>query len=596
MLVQFRHVLNLLDRSERLALIGIGALILVNSLLEVVGVALVLPFIAMVSDPGVIGRYPLLRQLQEATGLSDPNHFLAFTGVLFVLMVAVKNGLYLLGVDFQSRFVLQNAGRKAGVVLGRIVRQPLLKLRSVNSSDHVTTIQFAVDNIYGAVIIGYASVLTEAAVIVGIIVLLLMVEPVVTLGAGATLGVTVSVLYFLIHRWLGRFGEVNNQLYTARLRCLRHIFDAAKEIRLLGCEDVFVSEYVSLRDRNGWWLRWNADIIQLPRLVIETLVVIIIVAMVVAALLSGGEHQHITALLGLFAVAAFRMMPSANRLILALGNIRQGEDGVRRVVAAMESPIVDTPTGTSPAQPIPFCRTIALDGVGFAYAPDKFAVRDVSFSIAQGEAIGLIGATGSGKSTLLDVVMGLLPPDQGRILVDGRDIADNLRGWQANLGYVPQTICLIDDSVRRNVAFGLSDDEIDDARVWEALRLARMESVIRALPDGLDAILGESGQSLSGGQRQRIGLARALYRDPPVLCMDEATSALDAETEHEITEALAALQGRKTTIIIAHRLSTVKHCDRLVLMDGGAIRAIGTFQDLLEREPGFQRTVELANV
>jgi ATP-binding cassette subfamily C protein len=596
MLAHLREVLRLLDPGERLTLAGVGLIIMANSLLEVVGVAMVLPFIALVNDSEAIHRYPLLEKLFAVSGIADPAYFLAACGGGFVLLIVVKNALYLLGIDVQNRFVMENAGRKAGAILGRIVHQPLLELRAVNSAEHFTTVNYSVENLYVAVILGFASALTEAVTIAGIATLLVVVEPRVTVAVGVVLGGAMILLHKGLGRWFTYFGRVNNEYYEKRLNLLRHICDAAKEIKLLGCEETFVAEYSRVRGANARLMRLNADFMQLPRVLIETLVVAGIVAIVVAALLAGSDRQQVTATLGVFAVAAFRLMPSANRLAMALGNIRMGEDTTRRVATAMRSSAITPPAAAGPVAPLPFAERITLDGLGFAYDPNRFALSGVSFTIGRGEAVGLIGPTGSGKSTLMDILLGLLPPKEGRILVDGVDIATDLRGWQANIGYVPQTICLIDDSVRRNVAFGLPDAEIDDARVWEALHLARIDGVVRALPKGLDTMLGEDGHSLSGGQRQRIGLARALYRDPPMLCMDEATSALDSETEHEITEALAGLQGRKTMLIIAHRLSTVKNCDRLVMMQDGRVHAAGTFADLLDREPAFRRTVQLGNV
>jgi ABC-type multidrug transport system fused ATPase/permease subunit len=237
---------------------------------------------------------------------------------------------------------------------------------------------------------------------------------------------------------------------------------------------------------------------------------------------------------------------------------------------------------------------IALRNLSFAYTSGVPVLRDIDLDIHPGEAIGLVGSSGAGKSTLVDVVLGLLEPDAGDILVDGWPLGAVRHQWQRSVGYVPQTIALFDDTVRANVALGIDADDVDDDELWRALTLAQLDDVVRALPRRLDNVIGEAGVQLSGGQRQRIGVARALYADPQVLVFDEATSALDSETEFKLTEVLDSLRGRLTTITIAHRLSTVRRCDRLLYLDDGVVEAEGTFEELNDAIPGFTRMVDLA--
>jgi ATP-binding cassette subfamily C protein len=255
------------------------------------------------------------------------------------------------------------------------------------------------------------------------------------------------------------------------------------------------------------------------------------------------------------------------------------------------------PPASTEQKSVAFDRQLELCDISFSYEGSPARVlEDVSLSIRPGESIGFVGPSGAGKSTLLDIVLGLLAPQHGQVSVDGFDITTDPRRWRHLLGYVPQSISLIDDSLRNNVAFGIEADRIEDARVWHALKLAHLDDFCRSLPDGLDTMLGERGQRLSGGQRQRVGIARALYHDPEVLVLDEATSALDSESERDITDAIEAMRGTKTVLIIAHRLSTVKRCDRLVLLRKGKIVDIGTFSDLINRREDFRETVRLAEL
>jgi ATP-binding cassette subfamily C protein len=259
---------------------------------------------------------------------------------------------------------------------------------------------------------------------------------------------------------------------------------------------------------------------------------------------------------------------------------------LRADLTALPPPV---PATGGAGEPIRFTRTIALERVSYTYEGEPEPVlSDVSLAIAKGESVGIVGPSGAGKSTLVDLLLGLLTPTAGRITVDGRDIATALRSWQRHIGYVPQEPFILDDTVRRNVAFGLSDAEIDDRRVMAALRLAQMTDVVAALPDGLDTMLGERGTRLSGGQRQRVAVARALYHEPEVLVFDEATSALDTPTERELIAALEALRGVKTVVVIAHRLGTVRRCDRLAVLRDGRLAAVGPYDELMARDPGFR--------
>jgi len=593
----FSHIIlaySLLESGEKRRLSIIAILTVVNSMLEVFGVALVLPFIALVNDVESIQRHALLAQAYEFLEVSSANAFIVICGLAFAILIVTKNILFLVGIDAQNAFALGRAAKRSIDMLSRTIGQPVTELRKMNSTEHQDTVNHFVDSFYTSVLLNYINVTMELLVIAGILGVLIFAQPVVTLAVGGVFGTTMGLLHWWHHRWFGRFGPINNRLYTARHTTTRQIFDTIKEIKVLGCEEFFIQRFATLREQNASWMRRANDLQQLPKVAIESLVVVGIVALVIGAIILGKDRQEITATLGLFAVAAFRLMPSLTRLLMALSNIRQGEDATHRIARVLS---ISSPVRRSKAvDRMPFNDVIEIDGVGFRYGENhKFGLKEISLVIKKGESIGLIGPTGSGKSTLMDILLGLLHYDSGNIRVDGVSISSNLPAWQANIGYVPQSIALIDDSIRRNVAFGLPDESIDDNQVWEALKLAQMDDVVRSFPGGLDTGVGENGVSLSGGQRQRVGLARALYRDAPILCMDEATSALDAETEHRITESLSALQGQKTMIIIAHRLSTLKGCDRLIMMEGGAIKAQGRFSELSINQPDFRRALELSN-
>jgi ATP-binding cassette subfamily C protein len=311
------------------------------------------------------------------------------------------------------------------------------------------------------------------------------------------------------------------------------------------------------------------------RLAVETSFICAMLLAVAVMTLSGRSAPEVVSLLSLYAYAGFRLVPSANRLMLNLSSLRYGRAFVAPLAEDWALAGTRRRPPRSPAAAAPFTRDIVVDRVSYAYEDGRaHALRDVSFTIRRGESIGIVGPSGAGKSTLVDVMLGLLTPSSGRVVVDGQNIAGDLDRWQSQIGYVPQDPAIIDDTLRRNVAFGVDDDAIDEPRVAEAIRVARLQELASALPSGLDTRLGEQGVRVSGGERQRIAIARALYHHPAVLVFDEATSALDDQTEREVVQAIDALRGARTIIVIAHRTSTVRTCDRLIMLDRGRVASL----------------------
>jgi ABC-type multidrug transport system fused ATPase/permease subunit len=314
----------------------------------------------------------------------------------------------------------------------------------------------------------------------------------------------------------------------------------------------------------------------LPRLWLELLAVTGLAALVLAMIGQGKPLDALLPTLGLFAAAAFRLMPSVNRILTSLHSLRFSLPVIDTIYN--EFRLLGATMAPQRGERLSFDSGLALDQVKFRYpAAEALALRGVSLAIQPGTSVGFIGGSGAGKSTLVDIILGLLVPASGSVTIDGVDIQTNLRGWQDQIGYVPQSIFLTDDTLRRNVAFGLPADQIDEAAVLRAIRAAQLEQFVNDLPQGLDTIVGERGVRLSGGQRQRIGIARALYHDPPVLVLDEATSSLDTTTERGVMEAVRALHGKKTLLIVAHRLTTVEHCDRLFRLERGRVVQEGSF-------------------
>ena len=355
-----------------------------------------------------------------------------------------------------------------------------------------------------------------------------------------------------------------------------------KDVILLGREREFLDQYEHHNVKNAELNRRFTIVQQLPRMWMETLAVFGLGLLVFVMISQGQSVDEILPKLALFGAAAFRLMPSASRILNSVQNLSYGRSTIETLSAEFKLQERELP-------PVNFERhllskNLTLNNIYFQYptAP-KLSINNVSMTVNCGESVGFVGMSGAGKSTLVDVLLGLLKTSSGTVCLDGKDIYDNLRNWQDQVGYVPQSIYLTDDTLRRNVAFGLIDQEISDTAVWHALEAAQLGDFIRSLPLGLNTVVGERGVRLSGGQRQRIGIARALYHDPSVLVLDEATSSLDVETEHGVMQAVNSLHGTKTIIIVAHRLSTVEYCDRLYRIEASRLTEEGTFDEVVSR-------------
>jgi ATP-binding cassette subfamily C protein len=438
------------------------------------------------------------------------------------------------------------------------------------------------------VLVSAAHVISELLLIAALLIVLLATAPYVTLVTGVVMGVLVVLLLKLTQKTFGLWGGKAHEMAGAIMANLQQSLAGVKEVKILGRERFFYESYREQRTSLSRLLWLRATLENMPRLVIETVFVLGVVLVIVAFEVRGSS-EDIVPLLGLFAYAGFRIMPSIHRIIQHLNSMRFGSASVDQIYDDFNE-LKDAPLPAESDTLLPFTEAIRFEGVSYSYPrADHPALAGVELTIKKGESLGIVGATGAGKSTLVDLLLGLLPPDQGRVTVDGRDIQSDLRGWQNQLGYVPQMIYLIDDTLRRNVALGIPDDRIDEARVERAIELAQLGELVRGLSQGLDTIVGERGVRLSGGERQRVAIARALYRDPDVLIFDEATSSLDNRTEQEMTKAIELLRGDKTLVIIAHRLTTVRRCDRLLFVERGRIVDSGSFDELLAGNEQFRR-------
>lgn len=434
-----------------------------------------------------------------------------------------------------------------------------------------------------------AIILAEAAMIAGLVLVALLVAPWHITLMMAGLGLTLAVMLRLARRAHLRGGARTADLGASLYRHIQHGLGAAKEVTILGRGAHFADAYERDARAQAALDSQRAVLEAAPRLAVESAFVLGMLALVVAGSLSG-NLASVLPVVSLYAYAGFRIVPAAHRIALQVNSLRWTLGASAALLEDLDTfaPAVrHEVNGTY--ERLEFHETLRADNLSFTYeGADAPVLAGVTLAIRRGESVAIAGATGAGKSTLVDILIGLLTPSSGQVTVDGRPIAANLRGWQRNIGYVPQAPFLLDDTLRRNIALGVLDAAIDEAAVRRAVSLARLDDVARRLPEGLDTPIGEGGIRLSGGERQRVAIARALYRDPALVVFDEATSSLDPGTEREIALAIDALRGDRTVIVIAHRLSTIQRCDRMFLLHGGRIDAAGTWADLATGSDTFR--------
>ena len=578
-----RVVWAILTQKERRNLIWIFSLMLFGTVLETFSLGLVVPVVGLLTKSDYLKSHP---RIDELLNYPSQTQFVVGAMLLLVLVYVVKS-IFLIGslwVQYgYSTGVTKRLGR---TLFENYLKQPFTFHLQRNSATLIRNSQNSASVMSGT-IDPILSIAADALVTTGMMMLLLVIEP-----KGTIITILVFVLSSLaLRRFSSRrirlWGEAQNFHKGKIIQHLQQGFGGVKDVKILGRENYFVTQYSDHLDGNANVLRRFSLAQAVPRFGLEILMMIGLASLVSTMVLSGQELTGILPVLGLFGAAAFRLLPAVNRSILSAQTINLNRPLVDGVAADLGLSISTASMNNLHSH---LASSISVQDLSFSYEMTSTqALTEVSINISRGEAVGLVGPSGSGKSTLVDILLGLLEPTSGRVLIDGSDIHDNLRGWQDQIGYVPQSIFLTDDTLRRNVAFGLPKDQIDDNALTSAIRSAQLEDFVASLPDGLDTIVGERGVRLSGGQRQRIGIARALYNNPDVLVLDEATSSLDTDTEHGVMQAVQALQGEKTVIIVAHRLSTVEYCDRLYRLENARIVDEGTFSEVTSRAKDLPR-------
>ena len=580
----FRKAFLILSPSQRRRAAALVVMMLTGMMFELAGTGLVIPALLVLTEPDLGATYPALQPVLAALGHPNQTRLIVVVMMALVGVNLVRTAFLALMTWQQYRFALDVQAEVSERLFSTYLHQPYAFLLRRNSAELIRNAVTEVYNFTGYILLPAILVLTEALVLVGMGALLTVVEPVGTAAVVAVLGVASWGFSRITSAPLERWGLARQGHEKKRMQYLQEGLGGAKEVKLLGVEAEALARYRTHNQASARMAMRGLTTSALPRLWLELLGIVGLATLVLVMVAQGRDTAAIAPTLALFAAAAFRLMPSINRLLSSVQHVRFGGPVSELLFAELQMEQAARPEPR--ARPMSFESHIALAGVSFTYeAAAAPAIDGLSLVVRRGEAVGFIGPSGSGKSTLVDVILGLLRPCAGVVSVDGVDARRDLRAWQDLVGYVPQSIFLTDDSLRANVAFGVPAGQVDDAAVARALSAAQLDEFIASLPEGVQTTVGERGVRLSGGQRQRIGIARALYRDPQVLVLDEATSALDTATESGVMEAVEALHGTKTIIVVAHRLSTVERCDRLYRLEQGRIVGEGRPEEMLQAAP-----------
>ena len=590
----YRKLSALLSRRDKRN----GALLLcitiIGALFEVLGVGAIPAFVGVINTPDRLLEIGLVRTVYDALGIESTREMLMWAALGLIGIFVMKNAWLALVAYARARFSSNRQAEISNTLFRAYLKAPYTFHLQRNTAELLRNATSEVQAIAGNVLLASLSVLMETLVLVLIFTLLFIVEPVVTIVAFILFGMITGVFYKFTKTQIDFYAKDEIANRKNAVQAVNQGLGGLKEARVLGREDHFYRTY---RD-STWGLahasQFKSFVSALPRLFLETLGVVGLLGVTVFLVSQGRDMAAIVPTLTLLGVAVVRLMPSFTKLSQDFVGLRWGIEALQAVHADLEElrSHMEASDETDPT-PLAFESTLELRDLRYTYPnADDDALRGLSLQIPKNHAVAFVGPSGSGKTTLVDVILGLLTPAGGQILVDGTDVQTALTSWQRKIGYIPQTIYLTDDSIRRNVAFGLDEEHISDKDVWSALEAAQLRELVESLPEGLDTFVGERGVRLSGGQRQRIGIARALYHQPEVLVMDEATSALDNETERRVVEALEALQGDHTLIVIAHRLSTVRNCDTLFFLNDGRLEASGTYDELLASNDTFRQMAQ----
>ncbi len=571
--MMFKKINYVLDRRQKTNLSVLLVIILIGAFVELLGVSAIMPLIDVAMEPGTIGEKWYFVLISRNTGITDANQMIVLLAFVLIAIYILKNIYVTMMYSLQYRFIFNNQQRLSVRMMKSYMQQDYLFHVSRNVAEFQRNIVNDVNGFY-TVTLNALQFLAEFSVSVVLVAFLLVQDWVSTLAVASLLFLFMGFFTIFFRKVLVRIGEESRLANVSVTKWLLQAFSGVKEIKVANKERFFIANYDRSYRDCARIQRQQSMLTYLPKPVMETVCICsLMIAMIIKIVVVKSDITSFVTTLSVFAVAAFRMLPSFNKITGYISGMmfnKPSIDAVYNDLREIEQLMARRTADHEDTVKVKLGTAIRLDRVSFRYPKaEKWILKNASLEISKNTSVALIGASGAGKTTAADLILGILEPQEGAVMIDGTDIRRCMTSWHEDVGYIPQTIYLMDDSIRANIAFGIPEAEIDDDAVEKALQEAQLDRFVHTLPEGAGTVIGDRGVKLSGGQRQRIGIARALYRNPSVLILDEATSALDNETEKEVMEAIDGLHGTRTLIVIAHRLSTIKKCDRIYEVENG---------------------------
>ncbi|SMO41316.1 ABC transporter ATP-binding protein [Fodinibius sediminis] len=587
-----KKIFYILPKGDPVKLLILLVLMLIAAVMEVAGIGMIPAFVAIIADPESVMEIGWLQSVFSVLGIETSRDLLVWGSVGLVGIFIIKSA-YIIAFNYlEARFVYNRRYTICHRMMRAYMHAPYTFHLGRNTAELLRNITHEVNVFINNVVSNMLRMTREGVMALSILVFLFVMEPLITILVISLSGLGAGTFILLNKRKMKEYGEEEQVRRAEMIKALNQGLGGIKDARVLNREEEFIDKFRKEAFRSTRLLTYIKFIQQIPRPVVETTAVLGMLLVSVLLVWQERPMETIIPVLTLFAMATVRLMPSVQQLVANYTNLRYNMVSLEPLyhdLKDLEEYNTRFLADRKNDKQLELDEEIQIRNVSYSYPEsDVQALRQVSISIPRGKAVGFVGPSGAGKTTIVDIILGLLEPEDGDILVDGIDVNGNISAWQRNIGYIPQSIYLADETLRSNIAFGLPESMIDDDKVMRAVRLAQLEEMINRLTNGLDTIVGEHGTRLSGGQRQRVGIARALYHNPKVLVMDEATSALDNITEKQITGAIESLRGERTLIMIAHRLTTVKNCDKLYYMEEGRIVQEGSYYDLIESNVRFR--------
>lgn len=560
------------DRKQKWQLVGLGIMIFIGGLLETLGVSAMIPVVQALLAPdelmGYIDRIPVVKNLCDALSITTVKQVTMALLYGMMAIYVIKNLYILLLTYMQNTFITKNRNRMISRVMAEFLNRPYEKYLGADIPTVFRITDSDIPQTF-SLILAMLQLASEAVVTCLIFMVLLLNDPGMTLFIIAVFGLLTLFIVKVFKPRLNRIGARNQAIQSKIAKWRIQATYGLKDVKVLNREEFYVRNYYETGKVGAEVARNYAVLNNMPRLLIETVFIVSVLGFLVVYINGGGDITAMVTTISAFAIAAVRVLPSVNRINTYITEIAYTQPSLDFVYDNLQEgmktdAMLAERRAYSQVEKLKLDHQIELDHISFHYPDsDKNIFEDAHMIVPKGKSVGIIGTSGAGKSTIVDILLGLLHAQTGMITCDGVDIFKNYESWLAQIGYIPQSIYLIDESIRDNIAFGIDADKIDEKRIWEVLEEAQLKEFVEELPEGLDTTIGDRGVRLSGGQRQRIGIARALYNDPEILVFDEATSALDNDTEAAVMEAVNSFHGRKTMIIIAHRLNTIEKCDMI---------------------------------